>query len=78
MERTVCDILRSRNRIDIQIFSDALKKAAKIFYKIRTCILDLCQYRGSDFQINDDRCRYKDLVRECFGKANNYLDIIPI
>ncbi|MDY0278576.1 MAG: type IV toxin-antitoxin system AbiEi family antitoxin domain-containing protein [Acholeplasma sp.] len=30
VERTVCDILRSRNRIDIQIFSDALKKAAKI------------------------------------------------
>lgn len=30
VERTVCDILRSRNRIDIQIFSDALKKASKI------------------------------------------------
>lgn len=30
VERTVCDILRSRNRIDIQIFSDALKKAVKI------------------------------------------------
>ena len=30
VERTVCDILRSRNRIDIQIFSDALKKVSKI------------------------------------------------
>lgn len=29
VERTICDILRSRNRIDIQIFSDALKRAAK-------------------------------------------------
>lgn len=29
MERTICDILRSRNRIDIQIFSDALKRVAK-------------------------------------------------
>lgn len=26
LERTICDILRSRNRIDIQIFSDALKR----------------------------------------------------
>lgn len=30
IERTLCDILRSRNRIDIQIFSDALKKVIKI------------------------------------------------
>ena len=29
MERTICDILRSRNRIDIQIFTDALKRVAK-------------------------------------------------
>lgn len=29
LERTICDILRSRNRMDIQIFSDALKRAAK-------------------------------------------------
>ena len=26
VERTICDILRSRNRIDIQIFTDALKR----------------------------------------------------
>jgi len=30
IERTICDILRSRNRIDIQIFSDALKRVVKI------------------------------------------------
>lgn len=29
IERTICDILRSRNRIDIQIFSDALKRVVK-------------------------------------------------
>jgi len=29
VERTICDILRSRNRIDIQLFSDALKRVAK-------------------------------------------------
>jgi predicted transcriptional regulator of viral defense system len=29
VERTICDILRSRNRIDIQIFSDALKRVVK-------------------------------------------------
>ena len=29
IERTICDILRSRNRIDVQIFSDALKRVAK-------------------------------------------------
>ena len=29
VERTICDILRSRNRIDIQIFSDAIKRVAK-------------------------------------------------
>lgn len=28
-ERTVCDILRSKNRIDVQIFSDALKRLEK-------------------------------------------------
>ena len=28
IERTICDILRSRNRIDVQIFSDALKRVA--------------------------------------------------
>ena len=31
-----------------------------------------CGYIGSDFKINVDRYRYKDLVRECFGKINNY------
>lgn len=29
VERTICDILRSRNRVDVQIFSDALKRVAK-------------------------------------------------
>lgn len=29
VERTICDILRSRNRMDIQIFSDALKRVVK-------------------------------------------------
>lgn len=29
IERTICDILRSRNRIDIQILSDALKRVVK-------------------------------------------------
>lgn len=29
IERTVCDILRSRSRIDIQILSDAMKRVAK-------------------------------------------------
>lgn len=29
VERTICDILRSRNRIDIQVFSDALKMVTK-------------------------------------------------
>jgi predicted transcriptional regulator of viral defense system len=29
LERTICDLLRSRNRIDIQIFSDALKRVVK-------------------------------------------------
>lgn len=30
VERTICDLLRSRERIDIQIFSDALKQVATI------------------------------------------------
>ena len=29
MERTVCDLLRSRNRMDIQIFQEALKQYAR-------------------------------------------------
>ncbi len=28
LERTICDVLRSKNRIDIQIFSEALKRVA--------------------------------------------------
>lgn len=31
-----------------------------------------CGYIGSDFKVNVGRCRYKDLVREYFGKINNY------
>src|SRR6056297_3768726 len=30
IERTICDIVRSRNRIDIQIFNEALKRYAKM------------------------------------------------
>lgn len=30
IERTICDILRSKNRIDIQILTDALKRVVKI------------------------------------------------
>lgn len=30
MERTICDIVRSRSRIDIQIFNDALKRYSKL------------------------------------------------
>lgn len=29
MERTICDVVRSKNRMDIQIFSDALKRYAR-------------------------------------------------
>lgn len=30
IERTICDIVRSRNRVDIQIFNEALKRYAKM------------------------------------------------
>lgn len=30
-----------------------------------------CGYISSNLKINVDRFRYKDLVGECFGKANN-------
>ena len=30
IERTICDIVRSRNRVDIQIFNVALKRYAKM------------------------------------------------
>lgn len=29
VERTICDVIRSKNRIDIQLFNDALKRFAK-------------------------------------------------
>jgi predicted transcriptional regulator of viral defense system len=29
MERTICDVLRSKNRMDIQIFTDALKRFSR-------------------------------------------------
>ena len=31
-----------------------------------------CRYIGSNLIANVDRCRYKYLVKECFGKINNY------
>ena len=31
-----------------------------------------CGYIGSNLKSNVDRFRYKDLIRECFGKINNY------
>ena len=31
-----------------------------------------CGYIGSNLKINVDSFRYKDLVKECFGKVNNY------
>ena len=31
-----------------------------------------CEHIGSNFKINVDRFRYKELVRECFGKINSY------
>lgn len=33
--------------------------------------LDKCGYIDSDFKVNVDKYRYKDLVMECFGKINN-------
>lgn len=30
VERTICDLIRSRNRIDVQIFNDALKRFVKL------------------------------------------------
>lgn len=30
IERTICDLIRSKNRIDIQIFTDAMKRIPKI------------------------------------------------
>ncbi|HEY4544287.1 MAG TPA: hypothetical protein VIG40_06550 [Tissierellaceae bacterium] len=33
--------------------------------------LDKCGYIGSDFKVNVDKKRYKDLVMECFGKIKN-------
>ena len=31
-----------------------------------------CRYIGSNLIANVDRCRYKDLVKECFGKIKDY------
>ncbi|WP_352418031.1 hypothetical protein [Proteiniborus sp.] len=31
-----------------------------------------CGYIHADLKVNVDRFRYKALVRECFGKVNNY------
>src|SRR5699024_2951007 len=31
-----------------------------------------CEYISSNLKINVDSFRYKGLVRECFGKVNNY------
>ena len=33
--------------------------------------LDKCGYIGSDYKVNVDKKKYKDLVMECFGKIKN-------
>lgn len=40
VERTICDVVRSRNRIDIQIFNDALKRFVKLSSVDYSLLLD--------------------------------------
>jgi predicted transcriptional regulator of viral defense system len=48
IERTLCDVLRSKSRIDIQIVSDAFKRAVKIQSLDYQLLIDYAKLMGID------------------------------
>ena len=58
VERTICDIVRSRNKIDIQIFNDALKRYAKL----KTADLILLGEYAKKFNVEKIIKRYMEVL----------------
>ena len=58
VERTICDIVRSRNKIDIQIFNDALKR----YSKLKTADLILLGEYAKKFNVEKVLKRYMEVL----------------
>ena len=58
VERTICDIVRSRNKIDIQIFNDALKR----YSKLKTADLILLSEYAKKFNVEKVLKRYMEVL----------------
>ena len=58
VERTICDIVRSRNKIDIQIFNEALKRYAKL----KTAYLILLGEYAKKFNVEKVIKRYMEVL----------------
>jgi len=58
VERTICDIVRSRNKIDIQIFNEALKRYAKL----KTADLILLGEYAKKFNVEKVIKRYMEVL----------------
>ena len=48
IERTICDLVRSRSRIDVQIFNEALKRFVKLKSADLTLLMDYAKKFGID------------------------------
>lgn len=53
MERTICDMVRSKNRMDIQIFTDALKRYSKRKDKDLNTLMKYAQKFKIDLKIRE-------------------------
>lgn len=58
LERTICDIVRSRNRIDIQILNDALKR----YVRLRSADFSLLMHYAKQLKIESKIKQYLEVL----------------
>jgi predicted transcriptional regulator of viral defense system len=58
IERTICDMVRSRNKIDIQIFNDALKR----YIKLKSADFNLLGEYAKEFHIDTIIKKYMEVL----------------
>lgn len=58
IERTICDMVRSRNKIDIQIFNDALKR----YIKLKSADFNLLGEYAKEFHIDKIIKKYMEVL----------------
>ena len=58
IERTICDLIRSRTRIDIQILNEALKR----FVKLKSAALSILMDYAKELKIDAALKNYLDVL----------------